>query len=812
MLKKVLLISALFLLFLINSCKETINEPCGDNIKITIVTKYHNCDNVCDNLAEESKISITQTSGTNTVLLDTGTTVKAQYIFTPLNSGCGIGNLSIVAGFQDKYFESVNLDYVCKDTTIEICIEVDCDTVPPSTCNSLGKVDSLIFIDDNSGEKCIPINSPNANSYYSRKATYTNGSSENMVIRNLRSVINYNLTFQNGKFRYTPMVPLTFRGTDYVLTPNTSVRLDFQVLTDNIGSYQDKLVYDVICEGNPNVVEKWEINLKAEVCETPCDCPNDGSKAPELKVTSGADYLQQGDEKQFNNLEVLKIGSTTLQSGCYLTIKEIVRIDDKGNEYATRGWINNPYQINNGNPEDDWTITTLAPYSAKISAGGSFKLNVKVGAVKRSGYLRDTFRIKTSVYDKNGVLKDNGCNFSFYLEGRGCGNECAEIVIPQFRDGVVNEVNTNNLIDIWDKTKWTGTSAPSKLSAPTVIPLISYYNSKEVFFDFTTTFSEDAACKSTTPKLDKLTFNLRLPSNVEHCKLIQNYKFEVLSPYPSNLYQNYQKDLKFFTYYPTNSTNISQNGTDVIISFKAPTPQEFRDLKNVDPTKSTFKYRLSIRDNEDNRDCHIILNIQATLDTMPLPGPVRQLYAYSQTTPKQTNPDYFAIRIDEPNTDGYWGADKNQVTSSATNPNVPDSDDSFFINVTAPQGVPGQVPLLNLVPKGTVFSNIKLVSGYSFTTQLAFDNGYRDLINSLFTNNSFNLNPGRLANTFTGINGIPVKMGDVYAVWSTSTYGSNNNPCHLALIYILEAALGTEVGNVSDITNIRYRLIYPIYK
>ncbi len=90
-----------------------------------------------------------------------------------------------------------------------------------------------------------------------------------------------------------------------------------------------------------------------------------------------------------------------------------------------------------------------------------------------------------------------------------------------------------------------------------------------------------------------------------------------MSPYPNNQYLRYNEDLKYFKHTPLLFSNIDENGILINIEFEAPTIQEFLAIKASDPGREDFKYRLSITDNENDQNCHIVINLRAKIDSIP---------------------------------------------------------------------------------------------------------------------------------------------------------------------------------------------------
>lgn len=812
---KKIIITVLVILafFIFNACEEEINQPCGDDINITVIAKY-GCDDACDNIADNTRFYFT--NSTSRELLDSGTVLSGIFTYTPEESGCGVSNLSIRAEFQRYKPEIIQLDYICKDTTIEICF----NTCEPDTntnivdCNSLDNISDLIFIDDITGESCIKRNSPSPNSYYFRNASLFNDSDCDIRISNFTNITNYNQNFENGKFRLKK--PFThsnmINGNDLILPAGERIDLFFEVLTDEVGQFADQLQYNLTCQGGScsgNGV--WTINLEAEVCETECDCPFGNSidnnpvyEAPPLEV----------GEEHSASVAVATINSNYLKDGCYLQIVEIVRVNSERDEYALP-LSNNPYT--RVNDIDDWIITNQLNPEEQFSGKDNINLNFNL-FVSKSGFLRDTFRLKTNVFSSEGELLDSECNYDFYLEGRGCEDGCALIDLDYNYTNnttwVVNEVNVGNLQNKWDTFSWQNART---ITSQETIQLQGFRNNNEIFYQFGSSYSIDNAC-GTNQNEYKFDFRLHLDEAIEYCDPNQSYTITIENPYFNSSDPNYNEDRNFFEFQPITSLNINDiNGDDFTVTFTAPTYNEMRNIRNSLPGKNEFRYRLSIRSNDDN-NCHIVLNFRTEISDLPIPGPIRQLYAYSQIEPNQLNPDYMAVQIDDWHPDGYWGVDKNQVPPKSGN--YPISDDSFFINVTNPNGPFGQEPLLNLVPRGTVFRNIARVdlpSGATrYTSNDAFMNGYVDMINQVIfdANDCFALSPDRIASSFNGTNGITIESGEVYAVWSDVDYtsGSCSNPCNLALIYIYEVSNGDVADDQSDIANIRYRIVYPINK
>ncbi len=843
MIKKILIILALLLIFALNGCKETTTQPCGtDDITITIIAQYDDC-NGNWLTAEEAFVTITQNSGTNVVILDSGETVKGKYNYTPINSGCGIGNLSITANYLGR-IQVLNVGYICKDTIVEVC--VPCDTVPPQTCNSPGQIDPLIFIDDLSGNQCIPVNSPSKNSFYTRQAKYTNGSGNNIVIKNLASVLNYNQNFQNGKFRFKQPANFTVSGSDVILAPGESVTLIFELLTDEIGTFKEKLTFPVNCQGN-SLTEQWEINLLAEVCPTPCDCPYSTDKEPYYAGLKDAESLQQGETKTYNNVKVLEIASTALQQGCYMVINDIVRIDDKGAEYSTFGGSNNPYQLNPGNAIygfDDWMIVTPVSNTNQIKAGGSLSLNVKVGPVSRSGFLRDTFKLITTIYDKNGAVKDPNCEYKFYLQGKTCEDVCAvlEIMDLNAEQGSkkieVKEINTQNVPNIWDANLFASAQTPIN-----PINMGNYFNNNQIFVKFFSDFEPDAACTELDGNTTEFEFKVMIDKNILFCNKHQ-YNLSAINTGESDS----EIDRKYFSFSP-NSSTLSKYGEyfPVNVEFKPPTASELELMWNNGSKPngdSTFKFRVQIWNQSIN--CHIVLNFEAKINGLPAISPERTLTAFNRITRLSSTPFYNSVRIKEKNIHYYANVSNLRLQETrfpANDPphNSPNTNHNFYFNVDNPRNpsIVGELPELYLVQTNSnIFNRITTVPIAKYNSYDDFAADLGNLVNAVFTgsfnsrgtapnrnfsynstsliwSNSADKNEFNLGGTLGHPNGLVLDAGEIYLIWSTSggsyLYNGNRFPCELAFIFINEIHDGT-IPNVDERAKITINVVYPINK
>lgn len=814
--KRVLLFLSVLLLA-IYACDEEVSEPCGEDIKLTIVTEYEDCDGEA-RIAKGAEIIIYQNNDDGTrSRLDSGVADgEGKYVFAPAESGCGLNSLNIFANYGDRS-ASEAVSYVCSDSSVYISINLCVpDTSVVTSCDDLDLTSNLVFIDDNSGEECIAVGAPGGNLYYKRTAYYTNGTTCNIRINGV-GALNGAPNFNINKFRLTGASPAPVGGA-VVLAPGGTLQLDFEVNSDQIGSYNYQINLEVECEGESCVGSGvWTINLGAEVCETPCVCPF----SEELIEIERDEMFTAGETKDFASQLIFKIGKSAIEEDCYFEITSIVRIDENRNLYSPSF---NPYT--NINPEDNWTVTTVAGKinGKQLKAGDELRLDFQAIAPNEKGAFADTFRVNGAIYNKNGELVDDDCAKDLYIWARACENPCEELIV-RFNTGntadpdkdtkpFVREVNVQGLTNIWDETLWVAPShEPRVVQNGDRISMQAKHNYNELFVNFNAEAGSPTDCLDDSNPYE-LNFSVALPSGYKRDEICQLPRTVSISTSPTGESDN-AIDAGYFSV-KTGRFEIEDVNDliNIAVEFNPPTIDELESLwtsgKKPDQD-TTFKIRLSVYD--EDFDCHIMLNFQASVSRIPKPGPIRQLYAYSQVTSKQTNPDYMAVEINAWHQDGYWGVDKNQVDPRAGT--FPISGDSFFINVENPSGPVGQPPLLNLVPRGAVFDRISDGAVATFNTDNGFITGYGGVINGLFDDQGCFVEPtpNKAASTFTGINGLPISAGDVFVAWSSKySYGSCPNPCHVALIYIYEVSDGTDAANVSDVANIRYRIVYPIFR
>lgn len=834
MFRKILLPVFIIILLISNSCKEEINEPCGEDITITIITKYKACgDEECLNIADETEIQVYQNENNNTViLLDSGVTnTSGEYQFTPKESGCGINNLTIYGQFDDE-IQFADIDYVCNDTIIEFCFEIGCaDTIPPNDCNDLNKTDSLNFNDNVNGD-CIDRDAPDGNNYYRMTATFCNSDLTNDI--RISGINNLPINFNNGKFRLSRAIPSSNANGEIILNQkNKCCRLIFEVLTDEVGTYAEQYNLQTVCSGNTGT---WEISLDAEICEPECNCPFNQNEPYEIDFD---ETVEVGTSHAFNNIEVFQIGFNAFQDGCYLEIDEIVRIDEDGNILT-----NDAYTYNQGN---EWIITSSLS-NQQYESGDRFVIDAEFSPdVPQT--LRDTFRVNTTVYDADGNVVDPDCEYEFILEANGCQDGCAfmDYDITVTEDLVVKRINTQGVTDIWDDNLFEIASTPQ-----TPIQLSDYYNYDEVMVRFNSDYSSPNLCGMNSVNIKEFDFIFYLDEQNEYCTLPQNYEITSINTGDddSNI------DSEYFTFTPIFGeleTPDSQFGLNV--EFNAPSYIELENLwDNGQKTNqdNIFKLRLNVYDEVHN--CHIVLNFQAEVTGVPGVSPRRSLNSFNQISDKTILPaqiGYEAAYILKKQ-DNFFGKMENHSISDTKYPgtdpahNSPDGDQTFYINVDRPKnytiGSPQNPELYLVSTDDNIFDKITQEPIAHYNSVSEFSSGLSDLIDDVFSGNAFSQQGSNGAPSITfnydptvygwrpywdkmdfeengGQRGHPngidnLLPGQVYIIWSTNgyyNYSGNEFSCNVAFLFI-QSVYDDHDQDASHVAGIDWRIVYPVFK
>ena len=837
--KLFLLLSSIFFLLFINSCEEIVYEPCGKDIEIKIVATVKQCNEECIDPAQDADISISQTNSSYNIVGKTN--LDGEFTFIPPKSGCGVSNLSLYAVFNNRIVSEM-FPYICNDTTIYICFDLcQPDTVPTRNCDDLNQTDFLNFKFETTSDGCIPEDAIAKTMFAVLRV-----GSEDIRIEDLNKV----LAFEDNKFKFSKatesFVKKIFEnnGPNAILRAGSELRLGFDVNTDGTGTFNSFIEFDLKCVNQPTSIGKWRIELNAVVCETPCDCP---FNEDDTKKFISDKLLKPNEVDLLSNQRVLDVNPTLLKEGCYISINEIIRIDNQKREYSDIGLNNDPYQYSNQN--DVWRITSQVAFPRRIDAGGRFNLSFEVKN-PTGGFLRDTFRIKTTVHDKDGNIVDPDCRYDFYLEARGCEDVCAVLEIKDLNvpDGskkiTVKEINTQNVTNIWDEVLFNNAQTPQN-----PINMLNYYNHNELFVKFYSDYKSNAACLELSENIkSEFEFDVKIDKNVLFCDRHQYELTRLITGEPDSDIDN-----RYFNFDPP-SRSLAKNGDrfNVRVVFIPPSASELEQLWNngsKPPNDSTFKFRLQIWNKSIN--CHIVLNFEAKVNGLPPISPKRHIDAFNRITTKRSTPNYFVANIKE-KTHYYHSKTKNLIVSNtkfSSDPpnNSPNTNDNFYINVDTPKDIDtiGEYPELYLVQTQTnIFNRITTEPIARYNDYDEFEADLGNLINAVF-NGSFSSRGLITSRNFTydqstlqwnnsadkadfdnpGIyafpNGIELRnatrgASSVYMIWSTNSgsyfFNGNRFPCELAFIFIDEIQNGEETDNSDRRAKILFNVVYPIYK
>jgi hypothetical protein len=742
-------------------------------------------------------------------------------------------------------------------------LTVDCENIVNASNN-------LVFTDDNSGDRIISKGNPRSGGFYNRIATIINTDPTNtMEIYGLCELWNYNRDFSESKFRLDRIAPINppsnVLGGDgncpdpFLLEPGGVINLTFEINTDEIGVFEDNFDFRVVCENNEG---NWEINLTGEVEEVDCSCFVDPNGLNEITVSNATVPVLTTEE--FDPMTVLTIDD--INDECYVRVDEIFRVDENGVNYDELivPLNNDPYILTAGQP-NEWILIDQGNLAEEFRKNEelSFALELTPSEPIET---KDTFRIVYSVYNSFDELQET-CDYTFYLTGEGCTESCPELLVSGLPSGVESNdlSNAGQIIrvdavdqnDLWNTDLWVN---PETVNVGESLALGDCANPTELFISSDYFLDPEGICEQFTSGQLEYTINLRFPERdangniINYCTENEGRNFGI--NYISTREDDSEIDRVRFEVTPRDASNFELESDESIqytIRFDKPSFTEVQDLWNSgqkDITDSTFKYRLRISD--ENSGCCLILNFQAKISTYASFGPIKQLYAFNQYTDKQPDSDYLEIKIDQQDNnldDAPFGidrvlrtadppADYDERLNGVEGAHTPDSDGTFFIDVPVsgpPQDL-GQTPgiFLNSLQSNIFdFISEQPIANYGNVAVINFE----DLISgtneppnriaqsfSVFdTDGCFTNPPSRTKESFIDpgsdapIDGIyDIEAGDVFMLWSNPANGfsnpicSNNTPCYIALIYIVEVHNGLDTDNTSDLANIRCRILYPI--
>lgn len=794
-----LLFTVVLCCFIVYSCGEEVQRPCNDEYTITILTKKVDCETgQCMYVAPYAQIVVSEQIGpdkyediSDTLLTDE----NGRLFWKPDEPTCGayLRFTGIYNTRHEFYGECFH-----KDATIILCFD-DCPDTSEVSCDDLDLKCYRYFYNDDE-DPCIYLNSRDTHIECCR---FTNTGASDIEITSIASIKIGDPIFPGSKFIYHSITPPWDGTIPYLVPPLVSVKVCFKVSTDELGEFSDEIEIDLFCESNDST-GTWTINLEAEICPQNC-CPYipveevyvDHTKEPVLVDGSG-------NSQTFDPIEIF---INDFSGGdCEICVTAIEHID--GPKYwelldAPKG---TPYPL--GNP--------LTP-PLRFIKGESFLVFPRF-TPGEIGCHADTFRIVVEQCDG-----DTCGIYTLIIEGCGCVDECPVIEISDYwnedDEGIrVEYVDINGITpisDIWDERNYSGFY--EIITDSRDILLGSHYNNLQLFFRYSSDYAPPSDCFMDHFEFDELTFYLKYDYNVNYCDLKNNFRFKSINTGESDS----EIDQKRFDFKPTVAQmDGKEDEIKITVRFIPPTSEEW-NIEKPDGD-STYKFRLDVYDVVEN--CHIVLNFETKITGLPEISPIRQLYAFSQITTKQTIPDYMTVKIDAQHPDGHWGVDKNlNISQTKAGGNQPDTDDSFYINVEQPTNTTiVQTPTLHLVnTTGNSFDMISAspIANYATNDQFVADLGNQ--VNRVIHNTNCFLGnniPSRSNTTFTGpTKGIGISSGNLFLVWNSGppTYPDPpiNNcvfPCHVAFIFIYEVSDGPV--SVSDVANIRYRIVYPVIK
>lgn len=803
---------SLAIVYLFNSCKENVSDPCAEEFEITVVAT--GCVDGEENQAlAGAKMVVWRFNGQELVEESGDTLVMDQTgsaVYKPQKPFCNI-NLQFEV-ISDEFAFRSDVFHACKDTTFNI--DFDCPPEKDFDCDNLEGERTLVF-EDNEGNSCLLINSPGNGDYYEECLTIRNTSPYRIRIDNINALINYNLDFSAGKFKFASLTPARVPGQDYYIASGKTATICFNVLTDELGEYTGQFILDLVCVNNSGVDQnsgQYTINLEAEVCDIVCECPEDKKdRTKSFELTPALNLSEGQTTGSLTNLLALK--NVNDEDGCVYEVTSIQRYSD-GSAYG------NGYTVPDPTNREEWQIVAPAANSLPVvlGAGDEFRVSADLNTNDRLGALADTFQINVTITNQASGASEP-CNYFLILESEACRSICPKIRITGPSITVMKDgINPTNYAD-YDE----------------------YWKESDTI---------------------KINLNATMPPTEPNCTLSElvsknNRSFDIY--YPENEYacSNEESDISVQTqgqdiaarnlFSFSGSSNYSmETGEDASlkVTFSAPNKTLFEQYRpqasnpNATAEDSTFRYYVTLVRYQPSY-CKQVIEVSAVVTPAPELSPPRQIDAYNQSTefPKKPVPDFLYAKINERHGDGSWGVVYSTLDPITGDPRSFDEPriqgGTFFINVDYPKDSTNasnshpQHPELHLVDPAinsfdyiALYRNMSEKEFESGNWLAQFKNDYPNCsffsnqgnrIQPVYNGNNYN-NTTPYAQSYEDITGVPLAVGQVYIVFDDNFSANSGCPCRVAAIFIREVTDGNlaNPNSSNNLANILFRIMYPI--